>query len=291
MAWAQPGAEPFSPRGNPGRRPPRCRSAAPGGHKVAIFAVLRAPGRVPRAGAAPDLALAGWPPAWTTLMARAREARARTPLRPVAPVWICSASARQCSARDNALPERAAVTAIQERGIHVVAARPGVFVHSSHLMNTTAPAAIPGRRPFSAGAHIAHGTLTRPHRDHTLEERGVERSAASLDTHGHARRSQSSARSAGPVWRARARRCARASPQLGQGIGLGALTARGSLLRVPPHGTYTRRAWRAGHGTSPRHHAGRRTGPPVPPALPAATVWRTSAIFRKPQRFSGFSVF
>ena len=56
-------------------RRPRCRSAAPGGHLVAGFAVLRAPGRVPRAGAAPDLALAGWPPAWTTLMARAREAR------------------------------------------------------------------------------------------------------------------------------------------------------------------------------------------------------------------------
>ena len=172
----------------------------------------------------------------------------------------------------------------------MVAAPPGVFVNTSHVMSTTAPAAIPGRRPFSAGVHIAHGTLTRPHRDHTLEERGVERSAASLDTHGHARRSQSSARSAGPVWRARARRCARASQQLGQGIGLGALTARGSLLRVPPHGTYTRRAWRAGHGTSPRHHAGRRTGPPVPPALPASPprVWRTSAIFRKPQRFCRF---
>ena len=68
-----------------------------------------------------------------------------------------------CSARDNALPG----TAMQEQGIHMVAARPGVFVHSSHVMNTTAPAAIPGRRPFSTGApgaHIAHGTLNTPTR-------------------------------------------------------------------------------------------------------------------------------
>ena len=52
-----------------------------------------------------------------------------------------------------------------------------------------------------------------------------------MDAHGHARRSQSSARSAGPVWRARARRCVRASQQLGQGLGLGALalTARGRV--------------------------------------------------------------
>ena len=52
-----------------------------------------------------------------------------------------------------------------------------------------------------------------------------------LHTHSHARRSQSSARSARPVWRARARRCVRASQQLGQGLGLGALalTARGRV--------------------------------------------------------------
>ena len=121
----------------------------------------------------------------------------------------------------------------------MVAARPGVFVHSSHVMNTTAPAAIPGRIPFSAGApgaHIAHGALTRPHRalfNHTVEERGIERSAASLDTHGHACRSQSSARSPGPVWRDRARRCVRASQSLGKALGSVLLPCAGaSPLRV-----------------------------------------------------------
>ena len=108
-------------------------------------------------------------------------------------------------------------------------------------------------------AHIAHGTLTRPHRDHTVEERGVERSAASLDTHGHARRSQSSARSAGPVWRARARRCARASQQLGQGLGLGALTARGRVATAGGRRMLPSRGLVDDHG---RHPALVRPAPP-----------------------------
>jgi hypothetical protein len=94
----------------------------------------------------------------------------------------------------------------------VVAARPGVFVHFSHVINTTVPAATPGRRPFSAGAPgIAHGPrhpehahtapvperpehvrsfrADRPEHVHTapVAERGVERMAAGLDAHGHAR--------------------------------------------------------------------------------------------------------
>jgi len=65
-----------------------------------------------------------------------------------------------CSARDNALSGTAMLTRRHPR--MPVAAQPGIFVHFSHVMNTTAPAAIPGRRPSSAGAagaHIAHCTL------------------------------------------------------------------------------------------------------------------------------------
>ena len=105
--------------------------------------------------------LAGWPPAWMTLMAPAREARAHAaPLRGSG-VDQLSERSTDCSARDNALPG----TAMPVRGIHVVAARPGFFVHFSQEMKATAPAANPGSRPFSAsapGAHIAHGTLNTP---------------------------------------------------------------------------------------------------------------------------------
>jgi len=100
----------------------------------------------------------------------------------------------------------------------VVAARPGVFVHFSHVMNTTVPTATPGRRPFSAGAPgIAHGPR-HPERAHTapVAERGVERLATSLDVHGHARGSPPATRSAGPVWSARARPRVRATLQLKQ---------------------------------------------------------------------------
>jgi hypothetical protein len=93
-AWAQLDAGPCSPRGNPGRRRPRCRSAAPGGHKVAGFAVLRAPGRVPRARSASDLVLTSWPAAWMTLMARAKEARASR-----SGPWLRCGSARQTVTR------------------------------------------------------------------------------------------------------------------------------------------------------------------------------------------------
>jgi hypothetical protein len=137
----------------------------------------------------------------------------RKPLRPVAPVWIGSTD---CSAsRDNAL---SGPQPCRSEDIHVVAARPGVFVHFSHVMNTTVPTATPGRRPFSAGAPgIAHGPR-HPERAHTapVAERGVERLAASLDARGHARGSPPATRSAGPVWSARARPRVRAALQLKQ---------------------------------------------------------------------------
>jgi hypothetical protein len=172
-AWAQLDAGPCSPRCNPGRRRPRCRSAAPGGHKVAGFAVLRAPGRVPRARAATDLVLASWPAAWMTLMARAREARASR-----SGPWLRCGSARQTVQHHATTRCRGQPQPCRSEGIHVVAARPGVFVHFSHVMNTTAPAATPGRRPFSAGAPgIAHGPRHPAERAHTapVAERGVER--------------------------------------------------------------------------------------------------------------------
>ena len=89
----------------------------------------------------------------------------------------------------------------------MAAARPGVFVHFSvhfsHVMSTTAPAAIPGRRPFSAcaaSAHIALGTLhanTAP-----IQLTSAEQSAShpGCDAHGHARCRRPDTRSAGPVW-------------------------------------------------------------------------------------------
>ena len=162
-ASEQLGAGPCSPRGKPGRRRPRRRLAAHGGHTVAKFAVLLAPGRVPRAGTAPDLVLAG--PALASCMDDLDGTGQETPRAHAAPprrsgVDRLSGRSTDCSARDNALSG----TAMQKRR-HPrmpVAARPGIFVHFSHVMNTTAPAAIPGRRPSSAGAagaHIAHCTL------------------------------------------------------------------------------------------------------------------------------------
>ena len=180
---AQLDSRPCFPHGIPRRRRPRCRSAAPGGHKVAGFAVLRAPGRVPRARAATDLVLASWPAAWMTLMARAREARASR-----SGPWLRCGSARQTVQHHATTRCRGQPQPCRSEGIHVVAARPGVFVHFSHVMNTIAPAATPGRRPFSAGAPgIAHGARHPAERAHTalgnaerahtapVAERGVER--------------------------------------------------------------------------------------------------------------------
>ena len=199
---AQLDSRPCFPHGNPRRHRPRCRSAAPGGHKVAGFAVLRAPGRVPRARAAPHLVLASWPAAWMILMARAREARASR-----SDPWLRCGSARQTVQHHATTRCRGQPQPCRSEGIHVVAARPGVFVHFSHVMNTTAPTATPGRRPFSAGAPgIAHGPR-HPERAHTapVAERGVERLATSLDVHGHARGSPPATRSAAPVCSPRTR--------------------------------------------------------------------------------------
>ena len=83
-----------------------------------------------------------------------------------------------------------------------VCARPGVFVRFSHVMNATAPAAIPGRRPSSAGAagaHIAHCTLHA--RTAPIPLPSAESSASpGCDARGHARRPRPGTRSAGPVW-------------------------------------------------------------------------------------------
>jgi len=150
-------------------------------------------------------------------MTRAREARARR-----SHPWLRCGSARQTVQHHATTRWRGQPQPCRSEGIHhVVAARPGVFVHFSHVMNTTAPTATPGRRPFSAGAPgITHGPR-HPERAHAapVAERGVERMAASLDVHGHARGSPSAARSAGPVWSTRAP-CARGATAEAASTGL-----------------------------------------------------------------------
>jgi len=174
-------------------------------------------------------------PAWTTLMALAREARARTPLRPgprgSGVDWLSERSTefstRQRAAGDSNAGARHPHGSCTARSFCPLLSRDE---HNCSSRNSWPQTLL--------SAHIAHGTLTRPHCAHTVEERRIERSAASLDTHSHARRSQSSARSARPVWRARARRCVRASQQLGQRLGPCARARR--HCGWPPHGTFPR---------------------------------------------------
>ena len=94
-ASEQLGAGPYSPRGKPGRRRPAWPRTEDTRSPNSPFCWRR--------DACPELALRQtwcspgqrWPAAWMTLMARARKPPERTPLRPVAPVWIGSACALQ----------------------------------------------------------------------------------------------------------------------------------------------------------------------------------------------------
>ena len=113
--------------------------------------VLRALGCVPRAGAAPDLELACWPPASMTLRARAREAHERRPLSHVAPVRIRSACSRQTVQH--------ATTRCRGQPC-----RKRRHPRGSCTARSFCPLlSIPGRTPFStaAAAHTSHCARTR----------------------------------------------------------------------------------------------------------------------------------
>jgi len=109
-----------------------------------------------------------------------------------------SVRSTDCSARDNALSG----TAMQKRRNPrmPVAARPGIFVHFSHVMNTTHNCSSRNSWPQTLLSHTSHTAPARPHRAHTVAERGIERLTPGCDARGHARSPRPGTRSAGPVW-------------------------------------------------------------------------------------------